>query len=326
MKKASFIWRLLKVIYLISTKPHPTLEYLVQECETTTETFYRDLALWRVAGIPIYFDMEKNGFYLIDEYFIPSLNLTLEETLTLLLCGYLLTEYHEMADLNPIHSAINKMEFILPRDIKRIIEYDMDGEEEEEKDTTKNLRKEKELINALLILQQSIQERRKVEIRYFSRLRGQEIDDILDPYHLYYTQHSWYVVGYSADLGKPHTYKVSRFLKIVDTKDVFNVPAFKLGDYFGESKDLIIDDTAERVKVKFKASRWAKLKEMYFHPTQKLEVAENGDIIVTMTVNGLEEVGWWVLQYGEEAEIIEPPKLRTWIQERIKLMGNVYGI
>ena len=33
------------------------------------------------------------------------------------------------------------------------------------------------------------------------------------------------------------------------------------------------------------------------------------------TVAGWQEVGWWVMSWGEEAEVIEPRELREWVAE-----------
>ena len=44
-----------------------------------------------------------------------------------------------------------------------------------------------------------------------------------------------------------------------------------------------------------------------------------------MTVSGLDEISWWILGYGDQAEVIKPARLRRIVCQRAKNMAAIYG-
>jgi predicted DNA-binding transcriptional regulator YafY len=49
---------------------------------------------------------------------------------------------------------------------------------------------------------------------------------------------------------------------------------------------------------------------------------EEEDILITATVPDSMELRWWLLSFGDEAEVLEPPELRAWFRE---VAGNLVG-
>ena len=45
-----------------------------------------------------------------------------------------------------------------------------------------------------------------------------------------------------------------------------------------------------------------------------------------MTVEGLREISWWILGYGDQAEVLEPRELRNMVADRVRGMAATYGI
>jgi proteasome accessory factor B len=44
-----------------------------------------------------------------------------------------------------------------------------------------------------------------------------------------------------------------------------------------------------------------------------------------VTVSGLSEIMWWILGYGDQAEVLEPPELRKRIREHAGRMAERYA-
>ena len=42
--------------------------------------------------------------------------------------------------------------------------------------------------------------------------------------------------------------------------------------------------------------------------------------------SGLNEISWWVLGYGAEAEVVQPPELREILKKHIARMSEIYKI
>jgi proteasome accessory factor B len=64
--------------------------------------------------------------------------------------------------------------------------------------------------------------------------------------------------------------------------------------------------------------------EVSWHKTQQMQFNEDGTLDFRVTVSGLNEISWWILGYGDQAEVIEPPELRKIIADRVKRMAEVY--
>ena len=50
--------------------------------------------------------------------------------------------------------------------------------------------------------------------------------------------------------------------------------------------------------------------EVNWHKTQKLTFNTDGTLDFQVTVSGLNEISWWILGYGDQAEVLQPPELR----------------
>jgi len=48
---------------------------------------------------------------------------------------------------------------------------------------------------------------------------------------------------------------------------------------------------------------------------QTVTEGKNDDILIAATVPDSLELRWWLLSFGDDAEVLEPPKLRDWYRE-----------
>ena len=78
------------------------------------------------------------------------------------------------------------------------------------------------------------------------------------------------------------------------------------------------------VVVKFDANIAPLIKEVNWHPTQRIKDLSDGSIIYTVTVYGTKEIGLWILGYGHQAEVLSPEILRKEIAASAKKMCQRY--
>jgi hypothetical protein len=57
------------------------------------------------------------------------------------------------------------------------------------------------------------------------------------------------------------------------------------------------------------------VRESRWHPTQQLEDTPDGGVIMTVTVASTMEIGRWVREWGDKAEVLEPIILREELRE-----------
>ena len=64
--------------------------------------------------------------------------------------------------------------------------------------------------------------------------------------------------------------------------------------------------------------------EVRWHKTQQLQFNDDGTLDFQVTVSGLKEISWWILGYGDQAEVLAPPKLRQLVAERTERAAAQY--
>ncbi|NTV32371.1 MAG: WYL domain-containing protein, partial [Deltaproteobacteria bacterium] len=59
--------------------------------------------------------------------------------------------------------------------------------------------------------------------------------------------------------------------------------------------------------------------------SQQIGDHEDGSLTLRLKVSALDAVKRWVMRYGAQAEVLEPPELREMIMQEVREMGEIYG-
>lgn len=139
---------------------------------------------------------------------------------------------------------------------------------------------------------------------------------------------SLYLIGKSEKMGKIAAFKLSRIEAAADTTQPVEYP-----DNFNEEELLQLawgiwqGDSAETVKLRFKhgiATR--RLQETKWHPTEKIELCDNGDLIWSAQIADWQEMLPWIRGWGADCEVLEPVKLKGQIVRHVRRMMKQYGL
>jgi proteasome accessory factor B len=65
--------------------------------------------------------------------------------------------------------------------------------------------------------------------------------------------------------------------------------------------------------------------EVMWHKTQRTKLMSDGSLDFRVTVSGLNEIAWWILGYGDQAEVLQPVKLRRLVAQRAQNMAAMYN-
>ena len=176
------------------------------------------------------------------------------------------------------------------------------------------------------LLLEAIANRRNVRIRYRSLAEEKEIATRLSPYELFFSRRSWYVVGRSSLHRAKRTFNLGRILQIEPLEDRFQVPrGFSIARYLGNAWHMIPETGPDReVVVRFDRLVAQNVAEVNWHKTQRVVFRDDGSADFHVTVSGLNEISWWILGYGDQAEVLQPPELRQLIAQRAKGMADKY--
>ena len=107
------------------------------------------------------------------------------------------------------------------------------------------------------------------------------------------------------------TFKVERIRDVALTPRTFELPE---GDgvegALRRAWDIIADQPATEVVLRFSPAVAARVQEATWHPTQKVDVAEDGSLTWRAVVAGTIEIRLWILSWGDDVEVIAPDDLR----------------
>ena len=173
-------------------------------------------------------------------------------------------------------------------------------------------------------IQSALAQRRKISIQYDSLFERKIIDCDLSPYHLFYNQRAWYIVGYSSFHKEVRTFKLNR-IKAADILDKsFNDgEKFDLTEYLGRAWSMIPEGKIYNVQLRFSPKVAQNVCEVQWHSTQNVTDNPDGSATISFRVDGLNEITWWVLGYGEQVEVLAPEQLRKKVFETAQKMAEL---
>ena len=271
-------------------------------------TIFRDLDVLRQAGVPLVYDEQIQHYHVPSTYFLPPTNFTPEEALALLVLCNDLGDRSQLPFFDPARSAALKLASSLPRQLRDQLRLTSDA-----------VKIRMEPINPLAGQQpvyerllEAISLRRCVRIKYHSLAEKKLIGTQLHPYRLLFSRRSWYVIGRSTLYRDTRTFNVGRIRELDLLEDRYQIPrGFSLDRYLRNAWHLIPEPGPDReVVVRFSKRVAQNVAEVAWHKTQRLEFNDDGTLDFKVTVSGLGEISWWILGYGDQAEVIRPAELR----------------
>jgi predicted DNA-binding transcriptional regulator YafY len=89
--------------------------------------------------------------------------------------------------------------------------------------------------------------------------------------------------------------------------------------------DIIADQPEAEVVLRFAPSVAARVREATWHPTQQVEAEADGSLLWRARVSGTIEIRLWILSWGDEVEVVEPPALRDDVAATVRRAVARYG-
>lgn len=316
------ITRLLSLLQTLQAGHADNADGLARASGVSRRTAFRDLETLKEAGVPLAFDSRDSRHSIAGEFFLPPTNFTTAEALSIIaLAGQLGADEREPF-FGPARSAALKLESGLPKLLRKQVQS-----------ITQSLSLQ---INAPQMLNgkqavydqlvDAIAQRRVVRITYESLTEWKQITTNLRPYHLMFNRRSWYAIGRSSLHGEVRTFNVGRIASLEVLDQRFARPrGFSVEKYLGNVWNMMPQAGEDvHVVVRFDPLVAQNVAEVAWHKTQRLEFQEDGSLEFHVDVSGLNEIVWWILGYGDQAEVLRPAKLRRLVLQRAQSMSRKY--
>ncbi len=319
----SKIRRLIKVVGYLQTGQGFNTRELSEMCHVSRRQVFRDIKALQESGVPVLYDADRMAYWIAESALLPPTEMTVTEALCALLVMMNVGDAKNgIPFMEPARDVAMKMLSNLPAPLREHIgELPMRVSIQTEPHFP--FGDDRTTIESF---EKAIRLRHKIRVVYDSMMEERIIRTVISPYNLLYKRRSWYVIGHSSLHRAVRTFHLGRFQETELLKQTFEPPKrFTLDRYFGNAWSLIRERGCRKnVLIRFLPKVAHNVAEIVWHKTQKISWNEDGSLDFRVTVDGLEEISWWILGYGAFAEVIEPPELRTIIAEHIQSLHGLY--
>jgi proteasome accessory factor B len=123
------------------------------------------------------------------------------------------------------------------------------------------------------------------------------------------------------------TFNVGRILSLESLDESYRIPrGFSIDRHLRNAWRLIPEQGPDRdVVVRFSSMVADNVAEVAWHKTQRGKRNADGTLDFHVTVSGLQEISWWIMGYGDQAEVLQPSELRQMVALRAIRMAQLYA-
>ncbi len=335
-----FLVRITSLLNYLKSNTY-TVQQLAVLVMSDIQTVERDILLLQDSGFPLVKRPETNCWELISDYSVPHLDFTTTEIFAILA----LFKQHGNRVEDPLFETIksamlkiasrlspeilndvnDQLHYLpqktnIPTPYNEPMYFHYNGSEEEL--CQKFNEKQKNIFMCIL---DALNKKNTLSIVYHSPSDSDVLETKVCPYTIFFSR-AWYLIGYSVLYREVRMFKLARILQVEELEEPFLFPPdFSLSGYFGNAWRLIrVKNSDQNVIIRFSQKVAQNVREIKWHRTQEDRQLPDGRVELHFCVSGLQEIVWWILGYGAEAEVIEPPQLRQMIQQHVDQMLSFY--
>jgi predicted DNA-binding transcriptional regulator YafY len=311
------VQRLLALINEIKTNPRQTPEALYAALGISRAMFYKDCKVLATLGFTFRYSRRQRQYVITQDQFLPMLNLSTSEVLALIMAVRQLSSSGDYTLTYDAIAALRKVISNTAPELRAFFQTSLDDVVLQEGfgcDAT-----------VVQDLWCACQEHRRLRIMHDRGDGPQEW--VIDPYQILFKRRALYLDACVVAERQVKMFRINR-IKRVTRLNFPPIPtpivAYNFHQRHRHSFSVFVGDQVQRVRVKFRPEVRQYIAETRWHSSQQIEELPNGSCIFQVEVSEPREVGWWALQWGASAEVLEPQSLRRELGETVKTLVKVY--
>lgn len=309
--------RLLQLASAVKTDPQQTPEQLWRSLGVKKAQYHRDKKALEEIGFVFKYDRRQRRFVIDSEPFLPVFDLKLTEIFALTMAVRQLSAAGDYILTYDALEAIKKIVANAPG-VQRELLVESLNESVLRQGFGCRPRVLEDLRKAVL-------EQRRVTLLYARPGEETPGPRVVDPYQMYFKRRALYLDAHCPDTRDYRVFRVNRISDVRPTNMQFTRHAdYNFAERHRNAFSVFVGDTMERVRVRFNKRIAPYIREVCWHHSQQLTDEPDGSVVFEVEVNAPSEVGWWVLQWGAEAEVLEPESLRQELRETAERLVGLY--
>ena len=310
----SRIHRLLKILMHIQGENGWTAKRLAVECGTTERNIYRDMKMLEGAGVPYAFDNETNGYIVRRDFFMPAVEMTLEESLALLALAERIGGDEQVPFTKAAAKAISKIRC----NLSPAIQQELKQVEDHVAIRLAAINPPEGTEDVYETVRSALARRQVLGCKYDAVGGNHSPGEVFSfkPYTLLFSQRAWYTIGHHGGRNAVRCLKLNRFNQCKLTKEPYEIPkGFTVAKHLGNAWRMIRGTQSYEVELRFDPQFAETVADTHWHKTQELFYQEDGSLIFRCTVDGLDEIVWWILSMGPHCVVNKPSELADRVRE-----------
>ncbi len=307
--------RMLRIHQAIQSGSYPNAPRLAADLEVSAKSIHRDLEFMRDRLLlPLEFDRARLGYYYTEEVnAFPTVQITEGELFALIVAEKALQQYRGTSFEKPLLSAIRKMQQSLPETISLNLQ---------DVERTISFRTRAEPILDLEVFQQLAEAtaaRQQLELTYRKPGQAQPEPRLVDPYHLANINGEWFLFAYDHLRKDIRTFVPARIKAVRETGHTFPRPhRFSLERRLRDSFGVHSGAGQFEVVIRFDRDVADYVREKKWHESQQLRDLKDGAVELRLKLSSLAEVERWLLGWGGQAVVLQPPELAEAVRRAAK--------
>lgn len=316
------ISRLLQILTLVQARKGLNADSLAELCGVDKRTIFRDINALGDAGVPIVHHKDSGGYSVERDFFLPPVHLTMDEALALVVLCEQLADSDQIPGLRASLRALTKVRSQLPDDIR----CELDKLSRHIAIRTSNAEGDGSAADVFEQIQRAIAAGCQIRCCYESTTgSASDTPFLFEPYALFFSIRAWYTTGFHHGRGDTRTLKLNRFVSIEPTEHRFAIPDdFSIDQHLGNAWRMIKGTHSHDVEIVFEPDFADNIAETSWHRTQQIEYLDDGRVRFTCTVDGLDEIVWWVLSMGPMCRVVKPAELANRVLDLAQQTAAVY--
>lgn len=308
--------RMLHILNLLRSKKNMNAEALAKECAVTERTIYRDIISLSEMSIPIYYE---NGYKLASKNFLPPLNFSYEEyqllSKALDASPLIKTDLYFQAYKNikaKIDSCLSdrvKYEAKVHPDTTHIENPLLDDDSQDKKYSQ---------------LEKAIADQIQIEIEY-ETLNGPKEKRKVEPYFMVYRNNAFYLIGFCYKRDDFRTFRIDRISSVDLLSTLFTKKDGVTAQSYFEGSWSVYSGETYTIEAVFSGPAAKVIKTNRHHEGEVLAEQADGTILYLIEVKGLEEIQRWLIGFGENVVVLNPPELRASLKKLGQFLTQNYS-
>lgn len=308
--------RLIRLAAEIKTNPYQRPEDLYRLLGISRSQFFEDCRALAEAGFRFKYNRRERRYRIIEDLFIPVLNLTMTEVISLAMAVRQLSAAGDHTLAWDAVRAIEKIATNAPERAREVLVHAINHL------ALRNRFK----VNPRVMdqLWQAQQTRHRVRLFYDDFSLNKERWLLADVYMIYFKGRALYIDAYLPEEDRIAMLRASRIKQVELQATLFQVrPEYNFHERHRHSFRVMVGEgKPERVRIRFDVRTARYIREAYWHESQRILEGKDGGLILELVVSEPREVLWYlVFPWGSGAEILEPRWLR---EEAARVALDIY--